>query len=343
MDTAESVKKSFIVTSTVILTSAFFYVFYQSSVIFLSAIIGVGISSLIVPFINRLENDFKVPRALGALTLLIFLFLVFTIAFVLIGSILYEQFDGFKENLPKVINDWEGRWTKLAEEYPKLSALAKNQSSSDITGSFFSYAALTISGLVSAGTGITLAAVIALFTSINAEKYYQWLMENLPEKIKERAKNRLNVSRNTLHSWFVAQLLDMAIVAFITATALWVCGIKYWALFGVVTGILVIIPYLGIVISVIFSACVIMVIQPDKIMWLLGVFAITQQIEGNLILPLIMRDQVKIPAAPLIFFMALFGTWFGILGVIVTPPLLAIAFSQYRYSKQISEVKNDEN
>ena len=327
-------KKTFLITLVSSLTLVSLFVFYQSYVIFLSALVGVGISSLISPFINQFEKKYRVPRFVGALVLILFIFFIFMILFMAAGSIVFEQFEGVKENLPKIIEKWQSYITESIDDYPKIGSLIMEQSSSSgMTDSIFSYAALTVSGLVTSITGVSLAAVIALFTSINSKKYYKFFTENIPKKIIDESTDRIDLSNQILRKWFSAQLLDMLLVALITTSALWVAGIKYWALFGIMSGVFSIIPFVGIIAVVLFSGVVIAVTQPDKIFLLFLIFFITQQLEGNFILPKLMKDHVQIPAAPLVFLMVLMGTWFGLLGVLVTPPILAIAVAQYKYSQ----------
>jgi len=327
------IHKTFVITLVSALTLSLLYAIYNSSVIFLSALIGIGLSALITPYINKLNEEFKVPRFLAAVSLLIMIMVIFSIIFFFLGSIIYEQFSALNENLPDIIKNWKARWIELTDSYPAVSAMLKEQSSkSDFTGPILAYFTIAAKSLVSAATGVTLAVVIAIFTSVNAKNYYSAFLEAISEKHRENYKKRLMLSQKVLHSWFGAQLIDMVAVALLTGLAMWVTGIKYWALFGLTTGVLVLIPFVGILLSVAFSACIIVVVQPEKFFILLLIYGITQLIEGNLLLPMIMKDRVKIPAAPLIFLMAFSGIWFGILGVLVTTPLFAISLAQYRFN-----------
>jgi predicted PurR-regulated permease PerM len=64
--------------------------------------------------------------------------------------------------------------------------------------------------------------------------------------------------------------------------------------------------------------------QPELVWWVVLVFGITQQIEGNVVLPLVMKGQADLPEVPLLVFMLLMGTWFGIIGVFVAPGAFAV-------------------
>ena len=116
----------------------------------------------------------------------------------------------------------------------------------------------------------------------------------------------------------------MGIFGTLTAIALWIAGVEYWAIFGLLTALLGIIPYVGMILVVIAAVLITFASDPSKVPWVLGVFLLTQQLEGNVILPLVIKGKVELPVVPLLIFMLLLGTFFGIVGVFLAPPLCAI-------------------
>jgi predicted PurR-regulated permease PerM len=58
--------------------------------------------------------------------------------------------------------------------------------------------------------------------------------------------------------------------------------------------------------------------------WVIAVFVVIQQIEGNIILPMLMKNQVALPEVPLLIFILLMGSWLGIVGVFLAPPFFTI-------------------
>jgi predicted PurR-regulated permease PerM len=122
----------------------------------------------------------------------------------------------------------------------------------------------------------------------------------------------------------------MAIIGAITTVGLLLVGVNYWALFGLLTAIFGIIPYVGVMLVVVLVSLVTLASDPGQLPWVLLVFFITQQIEGNVVLPMVMKGQAEIPEALLIVVMLFFGSWFGLLGVFVAPPLVAVMICLYR-------------
>lgn len=97
--------------------------------------------------------------------------------------------------------------------------------------------------------------------------------------------------------------LVASIALLLTSIGLWSVGADYWLLLGVLTGLLGIIPYAGIAIVVVFTTLATITSDFSRLPWVLGVFFLTQQIEGHVVLPLVMRVRAQLPVVPLLVFM----------------------------------------
>jgi predicted PurR-regulated permease PerM len=168
------------------------------------------------------------------------------------------------------------------------------------------------------------ATVIGLYVAVDARTYREGLVRAMPARHRERADRFVGQASDVVRNWFSAQLIDMMIIGTLTSLGLWLVGAEYWLLLGVLTGVLGIIPYVGIIIVVTFAVLLTLASDFSRLPWVLGVFMITQQLEGNVILPLVMRGRVQLPAVPLLVFMLLMGSWAGLLGVLIAPPLFAV-------------------
>jgi predicted PurR-regulated permease PerM len=117
----------------------------------------------------------------------------------------------------------------------------------------------------------------------------------------------------------------MVAVSIMTTIGLLLIGFKYWILIGMLSGIFCLIPYIGIIAITALSVLLAALQNFDQVPYVLGVFLLTQQIEGNFILPYIMKKRVSIPEVPFIIFLVLMGKVFGLLGAVIAAPLLAVA------------------
>lgn len=327
------IKQVFRATLTVVGTVSLLYVLFESSMIVLSTLIGIGMAALLAPVVHHLESKYQVPRFAATIAMLFGLSIVFIIIIFLMGSIIFDQYESLRDSAPEIIAAWESRWDKLVDSYPKAAKALEKSQPLGLAKTTMSYIGAFMTALVSFFTGLSLALVISLFTTTNSKRYFKGFVSFFPESKQENVKQNLLIAGKVLRKWFSAQLVDMVAVSVLTMIGLWLVDIEYWALYGLLAGALSIIPYFGVIAVMTASGAVVAVQQPDRLLYLVAVFGITQQIEGNFILPKLMKDQVHVPAAPLIFFMILAGSWFGPLGVFVTPPLTAIGVALYRKNR----------
>lgn len=299
-------------------------------VIVVAVLLGVGAGAILAPGLYAMQQRLRIPRSLAA-------GLVATGAILLLGligwaifTVVDSQLALLAERMPELVQRLQERVQGWASRYP---GVREQLASMDLAGSAAGLGAILFKGAWS-GVGVfsalAFAAVIALYVAVEAHEYHLGLVRSFPVPLRETAARLLKRTATTLRGWFHAQLLDMLIIGLLTSIGLWVVGAEYWLLFGVLTALFGIIPYVGIAIVVVFTSLVTLAGDPELLPWVIGVFVLTQQLEGNLILPLVMRGRIRLPAAPLLVFMLLLGTWAGLLGVLIAPPLFAVLCLLYR-------------
>jgi predicted PurR-regulated permease PerM len=317
-----------------IFTITLFALILFAHVLVLSTLIGIGIAVLLSPLLDFMSEKIKLPRIVGALiALLLFLGLIGAISFSM-GAIITEQINAFLIDFPNLSEKIQIQVAKFIDEVPWLVEKLKEINISEIIRNSASTLFVGAqSGLFILG-GLAFAFLLGLYLSIGSTFYFHGLVKLFNKEQQDRARMILKNSAKVLRTWFKAQLIDMLIIGLITTISLWALGIDYWALYGLLTGLMGIIPYVGILIVVSFASIVTLASDPTMVPWVILVFLITQQIEGNIILPIVMKGQAEIPEALLIIIMLFFGFWFGFLGLLIAPPVLAIMIYLFREFNQ---------
>ncbi len=305
-----------------------FLVYDAANVLFMS-LIGIGAGSLVSPLLTKLRERFKFPRALSALILLTLIVLFGAAVFWVIGYLVADQFNALSERMPELLTNLQSQLQKLFQKHPWMQERIENI---NIQESITTGLSELIRGVRSGFTlisGIAFAGVIALYTAVGASDYAKSFSNIFPASRRERVSEVLDHSAQSLRRWFRAQLIDMVIIGLLTLVGLWIAGVEYWAVFGLLTAIFGLIPYLGILIVVVVAALVTLASNSENVPWVLLVFIVTQQIEGNLILPRVMKEHLELPEMPLLIFMLLMGTWFGLIGIFLATPSFAVLRTLY--------------
>jgi predicted PurR-regulated permease PerM len=116
------------------------------------------------------------------------------------------------------------------------------------------------------------------------------------------------------------------IVGILNSLGLWMLGIPHAALFGFVASVLTFVPYVGILVASLL---------PISVAWLtyssvwypvgvVAVFGVVQYLEANVIFPLAVSSQLKVNTLMTIIAIVLGGLLWGVMGMILFVPFLAI-------------------
>lgn len=302
---------------------------YQARYILLISFVGIGFGVLIVPILSFFRNKIHLPKFLSALMVFLGILILFSAVSGSIYFLVSDQVSSLTKRWPMITSGVEQWFADVSTTYPWLEEqFQKFEASNAIKNSLMKVFKGFQAGIV-AISGLIFALVIGLYTAVGGKEYYLSLVEAFPQQKREKAARVLSECANVLRGWFKAQLIDMAIIGCLTGVGLWITGVEYWAIFGLLTAVLGIIPYVGIMLVVIAASFITLSSDPSKLPWMLGVFFITQQLEGNLILPLVLKGKAELPVVPLLIFMMFLGTFFGILGVFIAPPLFAVLRTLY--------------
>lgn len=122
-----------------------------------------------------------------------------------------------------------------------------------------------------------------------------------------------------------SQILDGIIVGIITSIAMLILGVKYAVLLGFMIGLFNIIPYFGAIIAVILAVIItIFTGGIGQAIWMAIVVIILQQIDANIINPRIVGSSLTISPILVIFAVTVGGAYFGVLGMFLAVPIIAV-------------------
>ncbi len=313
---------------------------YLTRFLLLTVLIGVGVGVLIAPIMSFMHRKLHVPRAVtGVVFVLLVLVGIAGIGYGM-GTVIADQASLFVDRAPETFNTIRGEVYRFLTKYPwveaqirrlELGRAAQGALNTLYTGVQVSAAAIA---------GFIVALFISLYVAVNAESYFRAVMSLFPAHMRPRAAMVMHRVSVALRTWFRGQIIVMGVSGALTTIALWALGIEYWLLLGVLTFVMGFIPYVGSILTGVLAFLVTLGTTPDKVWWVLGLYLAIQQIEGDVTAPLVMRGTVQLPEVHLIVLMLVMGSLFGILGVLVAPPLLAVARTVYllTYAKHMDSL-----
>jgi predicted PurR-regulated permease PerM len=192
-------------------------------------------------------------------------------------------------------------------------------------GAIFSQSLKLILGTVSAVGNFFIVLFLGLAFAAQPGVYRAGLLFMAPAKHRARATVIIDRIGYTLERWLIAQIVTMAAVFFVTWIGLAVIGIQSSFILGIQAGLLAFIPTVGAILAgmivVLASLASGWVAALSAFVLFLGVHAM----ESYVLTPIIQRQALDIPPATLFAFQILLGVVFGIWGLALALPLMAIA------------------
>ncbi len=288
------------------------------------------------PFVDRLEA-IKVPRALGAIVVMLGIFGLFMVVLVYGIPLLLDELRVAAADFPEQIKRLEARvepwlWQtfhlklphtmnelgrtlaeRLQGQYPNVTSAA----SSALFGTL-SYVAVILSALI--------VPVFALYLLIDFDRIVSRVGELVPRRWHPPSAAVAKQIHKTLGGYVRGQLTANVVLAALYATGLRLVDIRLAVPIGVLTGMLAFVPYIG------FATGLIVALAMATLDWhgpgpVLGVIAVmggVQILDGMVITPRIVGRSVGLAPLEVLVTMMAAASLFGFLGVLLAVPLGAV-------------------
>jgi predicted PurR-regulated permease PerM len=166
-----------------------------------------------------------------------------------------------------------------------------------------------------------LAIVGGVYLAAQPRLYRRGLLKLMPRERRELVDEALRDTGRALKLWLGGQLVSMIVVGLVVGLGLWAIGVPSALTLGLLAGVLEFVPIVGPVIAAIPAILLALAQGPEVALWTLGLYLVVQQVEGNLLQPLIQQHAVRMPAAVLLFALLVAGILFGLTGVVLAAPL----------------------
>jgi predicted PurR-regulated permease PerM len=173
--------------------------------------------------------------------------------------------------------------------------------------------------------GILLLFTITLMLLADPDAYRRGFKRLFPAFYRRRVEEILDLCGEGLEGWLVAILFNMVVIAILSFTGLLLLGIPLALSQAMLAGVMTFIPNLGPTLSVISPMAIALIEAPWKALAVLVLYIIIQQIESNVLTPIVMAQQVALLPAITLLSQIFFATFFGFLGLFLSLPLTVVA------------------
>jgi predicted PurR-regulated permease PerM len=192
----------------------------------------------------------------------------------------------------------------------------------ELLGSLFSLGTTVLTGLSS----LILVVVGAFFLAAAPGVYRSGVVKLFPKDQHARVDDALVTSGHALRLWLFGQLIAMATVGALACLGTWLIGLPSPLALGLFAGVIEFVPVVGPILGAVPAILLALAHSGWTALWTLLLFVVVQQIESNLIMPLVQRRLIEIPPALLLFALLAIGLLFGMIGVVIATPLTVVLY-----------------
>ncbi|MDI3311814.1 MAG: AI-2E family transporter [Thermoanaerobacterium sp.] len=172
---------------------------------------------------------------------------------------------------------------------------------------------------------LILSPIITFYLLKDKEVLKNGINEFIPQKMRGSFLKILKDIDYVLSNYIRSQIYISLIVTVLTSIGLMILKVKYSLLIGILAGILNVIPYFGPILGSIPAVVMGLMDSFYKGVWSFVIFFLVQQIESAVIAPKIMSDNVDLHPITVIIALLVGEQFFGILGMLLSVPVVAIA------------------
>lgn len=186
-----------------------------------------------------------------------------------------------------------------------------------------------VAGVASAATtalvDVFLVLLLGVYLAFDPTLYRDGFLHLVPPDRRAEIGAALTASANALQRWMLGQGLTMVIVGTTVGVGLAVLGMPLAAAMGFISGLLEFVPFFGAIAWALLGTLLAFAQGPEKALHVAIFFLVIQQLEGNLVIPLVQRWAVQLPPVLSLLAVVVFGTLFGVEGIVLGTPLMVVA------------------
>lgn len=306
-------------------------------VLTVGGVLGPVLASAVIAYllegmVGQLER-WGVPRLLAVNVVFILFMAVFVFLVLGLMPVVSRQVAQFMRDLPGMITVAQELLSELPERYPALitaeqvNAVAGEVRAAlaDLSRRVLSISLASIPALVTVLIYLTLVPLLVYFYLKDKAQITGWLVGFLPRdhELLQRVWREVD---EQIGNYVRGKVYEIFIVGGVTYVTFALLGLNYAPLLGVLTGLSVLIPYIGatvVTLPVALAAYLQMGVGPE-FAWVMIAYLVIQALDGNVLVPILFSEAVNLHPVAIIVAILFFGGLWGFWGVFFAIPLATL-------------------
>lgn len=305
------------------------YILYMGKSILIPILMAFLIAVLLLPIVSFLNSKLRFPNVLSS-TIAVILFVSLIIGILAFISYqisdIADDFAEIRKNIDIFIVDIQ----RYIRANFHVSLWEQRKYIEDVTQDSFKKGKETIGTTILSITDTILDLIlIPIYTFLillYRNHFILFLAKLFRKEYHTKLQEILSQIKGSVLSYITGLIFEMIAVSVLTSIGLYFIGVKYAILLGIITGILNLVPYVGILVAGVLTILSSLTGTPELslILGVIIVNIVVQIIDNNILVPLIINTKVQINAFVSIVGIIIGNQIGGIAGMFLAIPLLAI-------------------
>lgn len=320
-------------------------IFYLLSPILTPFVAAAILAYICNPLVSRLAA-FKLPRTLAVVLVMAGLLVFAVLLLLILLPLLEKELGNLSTRLPAFI---ETLRTRLLPHLQSIfgsslqwdSAVLKNfamthwQSAGGIAEKLLPWLSSSGGAIVAVLVNLLLIPVAMFYLLRDWPDLIARLDELIPRHSYAKVREIAAEVDTVLAEFLRGQVSVMLLMSVYYSIVLWMVGLEFALPIGIVAGMLVFVPYLGVVVGLLLAtlAAAMQFSAFGNVLWVWAVFGAGQLLEGMVVTPRLVGERVGLHPLVVIFALLAFGQLLGFFGVLLALPLSAILLVGLRHAK----------
>jgi predicted PurR-regulated permease PerM len=312
-------------------------------------LVGGILAYILAPLVERLSRMmpfYQTRRELARTIAIVIVYVTGLGAIVGAGSLLIpaiiNETSELIDNIPAYVEQAQTeaeRWTDLYRERVPLEVQQRiEQAVQDLGTSLGAYGEQVLArsfGVLQSTFGLFFGYIIIPFWLFyilkDRHRIGPAIKEWFPPGLRSDVDQCIRIIQRVLGSYIRAQLILGLFIGTTTTLGLFLLGVDYFVILGIIAGITELIPIIGPILGAIPALIVVVATEPEKTIWVLLFYVGIQQLENVVLVPRIQGDAVDMHPALIIVLLAIAQQVAGFGGMLVAVPLAAVSRDLFKY------------
>ncbi|MFC7060343.1 AI-2E family transporter [Halobacillus seohaensis] len=299
--------------------------------IFYPILIAGFLYYIIKPAVRQITKIKYIPTSLAILMVYGAIAGLLFVAYRTLAEKIQNQVSGFSSNLPADLKESAEETEKMIKDNDmdvvSISSLRQQATSffSDTLQSMGNHTTEIISAITSATTVLVVVPFVLFYFLKDGKRFMPFMLRLLPEKHNEEGKKILKNIDQTLSAYIIGQIT----VAFVDGVLMFIgyliIGLEYSLILSVFVFLTAVVPFFGPIIGVLPAIIVSLTQDPVMVVYVLVVLIIVQQLEGNIVAPIVLGDRLNVHPLTIILLLIVAAALYGFIGMLIAIPLYSVA------------------